>query len=259
MSTLTPAQREALATLGCDTSGIFEDPSFHERMLIGSERIHSVMLQSENPENFRVLVVAPRSDHGWWGSPRYREHQSPAGVDLPVRILGSHKADPPEWNESLLKGRGPGIWVISWESMRGRIPAKDKRPGMKLSAQDARMAMSRGTVPPWPNTGVWDLLIAQDTQHVAFRNTLQRKVLKSIKARNKLALSENAPGSHPEGLWGTLNWLWPDRYPAYWKWLTDCFEVDFHENARFTRTDVGPEKMPGASWFDVPCSVRRSS
>jgi hypothetical protein len=256
---LTPEDRETLATLACGNSGIFESPSFHERMRIGSERIHSVLLGSEHPEKLRVLVVAPNSDHGWWGSPQYREHQAPAGTDLPVRILGSHKADPPEWNNHLLKEQGPGIWVISWESMRGCIPAKDRKPGKKATSKDVADAMRRGTIPPWPNTGTWDLVIAEDAHHMAFRSTLQRKVLKTIKARNRLALSDNTPGSQPDGLWGVLNWLWPDRYPNHWNWLKDCFELDFIKRARFTETKILGEKVPGCSWLDVPCAVRRSS
>ena len=258
MNALTQDQRESLAVLDCDASGIFESPSFHDRLLIGSERIHSALLRSEHPEKFRVLVIAPLSDHGWWGSPRYREHQAPAGTELLVRILGSHKADPPEWNEKLLQHEGPGIWVISWESMRGHIPAKDKIPSRKICGKDIVKAMRGGTIPPWPATGTWDLVIADDAQHMAFRNTLQRHVMNSIKAVNRLALSDNTPGSNPESLWGTLNWLWPDRYPAYWQWAKDCFEIEFIQKARYTETKILGEKMPGSSWFDVPCAVRKT-
>lgn len=259
MNALTDIQLETLATLACDTSGIFENRSFHERMLIGSERIRSLMLQSEYPEELRILVIAPCSDHGWWDSPKYREHQTIEDVDLPVKLLGSHKASPFDWNQPLLQNRDPGVWVISWESMRGSIPAKHRSPGNRLLTRDVEAAMHRGTIPPWHKTGIWDLVIAEDAHHMAFRNTLQRKVLRMVKARNKLALSDNTSGSHPEGLWGVLNWLWPDRYPGFWKWAKDCFEIEEIKRARFTECKFKGEKMPGCSWFDVPCAVRNPS
>lgn len=256
---LTQEQREDLATLACDTSGIFESRSFHDRMLMGSERIHSLHLQENRPGNFRVLVVASSSDHSWWTSPKYREHQAPAGADLPVRSIGSHKADPYVWENELLKPDRSGVWVIGWESMRGSIPVADRPDRRKTHAYQVFRAMKDGTIPPWGQTGVWDLLIVEDSRHLSFRHTLQSSVLRSIRSRNKLVLADDVPGRNPENLWVTLNWLWPDKYPSYWKWVDYCFETKKNTTCKHgPRTEVLKEKSPGCIWWDVPCAVRKN-
>lgn len=51
----------------------------------------------------------------------------------------------------------------------------------------------------------------------------------------KLALSGTPFRGKPQNLWGTLNWLYPERYSAYWDWVGRWFDV------------VGePSQRPGA-------------
>ncbi|WAA19702.1 DNA helicase [Gordonia phage Dalilpop] len=41
----------------------------------------------------------------------------------------------------------------------------------------------------------------------------------------KIALSGTPFRGKPENLWGTLNWLYPDKYHAYWSWAQQWFHV----------------------------------
>ena len=41
----------------------------------------------------------------------------------------------------------------------------------------------------------------------------------------KIALSGTPMRGKPENLWGTLNWLYPDKYHAYWQWANQWFHV----------------------------------
>lgn len=41
----------------------------------------------------------------------------------------------------------------------------------------------------------------------------------------KIALSGTPMRGKPENLWGTLNWLYPDKYHAYWTWAQQWFHV----------------------------------
>ena len=41
----------------------------------------------------------------------------------------------------------------------------------------------------------------------------------------KIALSGTPMRGKPENLWGTLNWLYPERYTAYWTWAKQWFDV----------------------------------
>lgn len=43
---------------------------------------------------------------------------------------------------------------------------------------------------------------------------------------HRMALSGTPFRGRPHLLWGTLNWLWPDRYPAMWSWCQNYWEVD---------------------------------
>lgn len=42
----------------------------------------------------------------------------------------------------------------------------------------------------------------------------------------RMALSGTPFRGRPHLLWGTLNWLWPDKYPAFWSWAQNHWEVD---------------------------------
>ena len=249
MIQLTPEQREALAVLNEADAGIYESGSLEDRLTIGHRRTLDLCHRYATPY-LRTLVVAPVANLEAWRREFRKREDHPS-------VFGSPKASPEVW-ETFLPNRQPGSWIISWESMRGFIAANQRTHPRKTSKKDVTRAMGRGTVPPWTGTGTWDLVIADDSQHMAFRNTLQRQVMQTIQSRHRLALSDNATGSHPEGLWGTLNWLWPDRYPNYWNWLNTCFNVDYIKNAKFTKTEILGEKMPGSSWLDVPCAVRKA-
>lgn len=41
----------------------------------------------------------------------------------------------------------------------------------------------------------------------------------------KLALSGTPMRGKPENLWGTLNWLYPERYTSYWNWAAQWFII----------------------------------
>ena len=250
MIQLTPEQREALATLNEADAGIYESGSLADRLTVGHRRTQDLCHHYATPY-LRTLVVAPVANLELWRKEFRKREDEPA-------VFGSPKASPEVW-ETSFPNRWPGSWIISWESMRGFIAANQRAHPRKTSKKDVIRAMSQGTVPPWPDTGTWDLVIADDSQHMAFRNTLQREVMRTIKSRHRLALSDNIPGPHPEGLWGTLNWLWPNQYPNFWNWAKDHFDIDRTETPRFTKYTVRGERVPGCSWFDVPCAVRRSS
>lgn len=42
----------------------------------------------------------------------------------------------------------------------------------------------------------------------------------------RMALSGTPFRGRPHLLWGTLNWLWPEKYPAFWSWAQSHWEVD---------------------------------
>ncbi|WIC89694.1 DNA helicase [Rhodococcus phage Maselop] len=58
--------------------------------------------------------------------------------------------------------------------------------------------------------------------------TLVRSGMAQLKLKEggiKLALSGTPMRGKPENLWGTLNWLYPEVYSAYWNWVARWFVV----------------------------------
>ncbi len=42
----------------------------------------------------------------------------------------------------------------------------------------------------------------------------------------RIAMSGTPTRGKPQLLWGTLNWLWPDRYTSYWRWVQEKWDVN---------------------------------
>lgn len=250
----THEQREALGILNCDNSGIYEHPDRDDRIRVGSERARSVYLNHESGKPFRVLVVAPSANHEQW---RETMIDSLDAAEKDVQHIRSHKVSKFWWDTHLLNHEASEVSIISWENMRGQVPRNMKR-SLTPTQKEIIGAMGVGTVPPWRATGAWDLVIADDSDRMAFRSTLQASVMKMIWSHNKLALSGRAEGSHPEGLWSTLNWLWKDDFKAFWAWAEARFEMESVRMGHSIQfTEIGQELHPGARWEGVPCAVRR--
>lgn len=256
MRELTELQREALATLNCDNAGLYEHPDTEDRMLVGAERIRSVFMNAETGSDpLRVLIVAPSTRHDAWTAQLHDTLARTVPVD--IKTLGAYRSGRSAWATGPLDTTVCGVYVVSWETLRGQIPALLKT-SPKPTVRDIGRAMRIGAIPPWRDTGTWDLVIADDSDRIAFRSTLSASVIKLIASRNRLALSGRAEGSHPEGLWSTLNWLWPDEFKGFWPWAKDRFKVDpTHLGRSIKFLEIGEERRPGARWEGVPCVVRR--
>ncbi|AXH49807.1 DNA helicase [Gordonia phage Pleakley] len=64
----------------------------------------------------------------------------------------------------------------------------------------------------------------------------------------KIALSGTPMRGKPENLWGTLNWLYPEKYHAYWTWASQWFHVlgdvrDPKSNMEIAGLDENKAKM----------------
>lgn len=69
-------------------------------------------------------------------------------------------------------------------------------------------------------------LITQYSQ--LYKMTQTRAGMAKIPLRDgglKFAMSGTPMRGKPYNLWGTLNWLRPDLYPAYWRWVKKYFEL----------------------------------
>lgn len=95
----------------------------------------------------------------------------------------------------------------------------------------------------------WDTIVI-DECHLAIAKPVggtsqQLEGFRKLKAHHKIAASGTPMRGQPERMWATLNWLRPDVYTSYWRWVKDYFETS---NNGFTEHDsvVGELKRPKA-------------
>ncbi|MCP9209664.1 SNF2-related protein [Streptomyces sp. NEAU-Y11] len=212
----------------------------------------------------RILVVAPPTILDHWRSTFVEQFPS-LGERNRVHIVGTHRKDTENW--SLMTRKRPGVYIIGWNAMHGGVPEATRREASrgrnanaahpKVTAAATRKAISKGQVPPWTRTGVWDLVIMDEVHRACNRHGVPYHVLKLIKGR-KLGLSATPGGNEPQRLWAILNILWPDKYTSFWDWANEKFHVS-EEGVRGAPTPVrviGEEIRPGSTWEDIPAVVR---
>lgn len=76
----------------------------------------------------------------------------------------------------------------------------------------------------------------------------------------KIALSGTPMRGKPENLWGTLNWLYPDRYHAYWTWAQQWFHVLGDPRERGTTEIAGLDETKAKMFYEdiAPIMLRRT-
>jgi SNF2 family DNA or RNA helicase len=60
-------------------------------------------------------------------------------------------------------------------------------------------------------------VIADECHRAKNRKAQQTRALKAVKTFYKTAMSGTPADNKPQDLWSILNWLWPTKYTAYWK------------------------------------------
>lgn len=120
---------------------------------------------------------------------------------------------------------GPGIEhvfvVVNIESAR----IKPEGTGKKAKY------LAKNAVLPALHARVWDTLVVDECQRALIRTSgkpTQTRAGFALLSRNserRIALSGTPMRGKPEQLWGTLNWLRPDVYTSYWKWVQTYFNL----------------------------------
>jgi hypothetical protein len=151
----------------------------------------------------------------------------------------------------------PEGWVVENPGGASRGYGSLYKGGHTLTKQAVLAAMRQGDVPPWSRTGTWDLVIADESHRMARKSSINKITMSILKADAKLAASATPAGNKPEGMWSTLNWLWPKEYPSFWTWAKTFMEIeDSHISQDATVQKIIGEVDPGATWLDIPCKVR---
>lgn len=211
------------------------------KTLVAVELMRTIREAKENPR-IRALVVAPLNTHPGWESTIRRQ----LGEEVAVYTVGTPQADPENWGRMIGAFKLPGVFIIGWEAMAGRIE-KVKDPNTKEVISEI------SHIPPWSKTGTWDLVVADECHRMQNRRSLAAKVMNIIQAERKAAMSGTFAGNKKEGGWSTLHWLWPGKYPHYWPWVNETMET---EPCPYAHIKIIGEKEPGSTIQGIPTYSR---
>ena len=214
---------------------------FTGKTLVATELGRQIRESKEHPR-LRALIVAPLNTHPGWESTIRRQ----LGEEVAIYTVGTPQADPDNWGRMIGAFKLPGVFIIGWEAMAGRIE-KVKDPNTREVIKEI------SHIPPWQHTGTWDLVVADECHRMQNRRSLAAKVMNIINAERKLAMSGTPAGNKPEGIWSTLHWLWPGKYPHYWPWVNERMKT---EPCPYAHIKIIGEKEPGSTIADIPSYSR---
>lgn len=76
---------------------------------------------------------------------------------------------------------------------------------------------------------VWDTIIVDESHRALIRTsgrpTQTRAGFSKLRSIKRIALSGTPMRGKPEQMWGTLNWLRPDLFTSYWRWVQRYFKI----------------------------------
>lgn len=169
------------------------------------------------------------------------------GVETVIVVCPLNTRD--TWEETI-KDQIPGTDVYWLENTTKNVASfkylSDGKPGWYLIGWEM---MRTGAV-----TGEWaDLIIADETHKQAnYGKSDQSILLREFRSKYKLALSGTPAANKPEGIFATLNWLWPIQYKSYWNWVQQYWR-QMRNGQVFT---LIREITPGAIVADIPMFTR---
>lgn len=169
----------------------------------------------------QVLILAPKITVGSW---RKTVLEQIPGARFTQLSSGSTKKALHDVMD--FRNGEPGFYFMNWELMRTGF----------LSGRTTDM-------------------IIGDEIHVIqnFGGSNTAILAKNIHAEYKVALSGTPSNNNPKGIFGPINWLWPERYPSLWRWVDDFWRT--RRNGAVI--DLVRELEPGGVVKDLPFFRRR--
>lgn len=218
----------------------------------------------QNVKGARILIVAPVNTHAGWVKTFQRQWP-----EQPITVLGSPDKDPEGWKKAAGKpdapfkgtGKRAGVFIVGWEIMHGYTKKLYEELAWcdvktRKEYKDKKQVGEEEHIPPWAATGTWDLVVADECHRMQNRKSASHKVMMTIKAERKLAMSGTWTGNKKEGAFGTLHWLWPKRYPHFWPWVEKYMQT---VPDPYTFRRIVGELEPGCIVKDIPCYMRVES
>lgn len=91
-------------------------------------------------------------------------------------------------------------------------------------------------------------IIADECHRAKNRKAQQTRALKQLDTIYKTAMSGTPADNKPQDLWSILNWLWPNYYTSYWKFVNAYVKVEEEE----TQDGNGYRKLGAPNEETIP-------
>lgn len=239
-----------------------------------------------------ILVLAPSAAvQATW--PGEIARWSPG--DEVIGVTGTRKKREEKLKSIKRKSKSKRRWILCNIEM-----AKTKYIDAKMSNGKVSQSYYRHDYPelfyldyenrPPKNPREWDAIVVDEshralitTKSQAYKQTQTRCGLGKLKTKDgakRIAISGTPFRGKMNNLWGTLNWLFPDKFTSYWNWVDRWFdtksngfgtevariskgmESDFYAaiapfTLRRTKAEIAPELPPKLYAGTIPDGIDR--
>ena len=174
--------------------------------------------------------------------------------------------------------REDGTYPPKFKMKNGELVLKPLPKGQEIGPLNAVRDMGMKHLGTFRNmvnrkAGGLDAIIFDESHLVSNRKSRGRVTLVSMsRGANppfKIALSATWTGNSFENAWSTVNWLWPDLYPAYWPWHDQWVKMEpvldeygkpvYRAGAKQVMKAVGEKEPAGSFVKTLPCYIRNES
>lgn len=175
------------------------------------------------PSHPKTLVICPKTVLGVWDQHLMDLTEEDVYLLDPKR-RGRFVAD-------ALNPRNDGYFICNWDSLR-------------LMPELARVE--------------WFHIIGDEIHRAKNRKAQVFRALKRLRTTYKTGMSGTPADDKPQDLWAILNWLWPNYYTSFWKFVDAYCEMDVDVNTGYRKfAGVNTERIPHLRKQMEPWFVRR--
>lgn len=166
-----------------------------------------------NADEYKVkktLIVAPKSVLGVW------DKHTMELTEEDVYLYDYHTRA--EFMRDVMKKGTSGYFIVNWDSLR----IKDLQRLKNVE---------------------WFHIIADEVHRAKNRKSQMTLALKKLRAVYKTGMSGTPADNRPQDFWSILNWLWPNYYTSFWRFVNAyCLWTTVDER---TGEELGYKKFKG--------------
>lgn len=108
----------------------------------------------------------------------------------------------------------------------------------------------------------WDTIVVDESHRALIKAnskpTQTRIGFTKLRSKHRVALSGTPMRGKPTQLWGTLNWLRPDIYTSYWRWVAQYWDIGSNRFSRYVLGDFLPGGEDRLAADLAPIMLRRT-